>query len=190
MKYLSDNNYMTLNLMELYMYLKGNLQIEKGVVITFDDGYLFKAADEVLAKYNLNGTMFVISGDFKDYSEFHNLKAIDIQSHTHSLHKNYVCTGGNQGGAILCAGKDKIVEDLKKSNSALQVDPIGLAYPFYDYNDTAILALKEVGFKMAFVGRAGVLGKATPKITDLYKIPRMTVWEENIMSFSEWKNYL
>ena len=191
MKYLSENNYLTLNLNELHMYLKGSLQIEKGVVITFDDGYLFKAADEVLDKYKLNGTMFVISGDFaKDLSRFDGLKSIDIQSHTHSMHKNYVCAGGNQGGAILCAGKAKIVEDLKKSLETLKVEPIGLAYPFYDYNDTAISALKETGFKMAFVGRAGVLGKATPKVTDLYKIPRMTVYDESLMSFNEWKGYL
>lgn len=190
MKYLSDNNYFTLNMDELYMYLKGNLQIEKGVVITFDDGYLFKSADEVLDKYNLNGTMFVISGDFKDYSIFSNLKAIDIASHTHSLHKNYVCAGGNQGGAILCAGKDKIVADLKKSIESLNIKPMAFAYPFYDYNETAISALVEAGFKMAFVGRAGVMGRATPKVTNLYKIPRMTVWEETIMSFNAWKGYL
>ena len=74
MKYLSDNNYVTLNLDELYMYLKGYLQIEKAVVITFDDGYLFQAADEVLDKYKLNGTMFVISGDFSEYSRFEGLR--------------------------------------------------------------------------------------------------------------------
>ena len=190
MKYLSDNGYFTLTLEEMYMYLKGNLQIEKGVVITFDDGYLFKASDEVLAKYNLNGTMFVISGDFKDYQEFENLKAIDIESHTHKMHKNYVCSGGNQGGKMLCAGKDAIIEDLKTSFDALKIKPFGFAYPFYDYNDAVISAIKEAGIKMAFVGRAGVLGKATPKVTDVYKIPRMTVWEESLMSFNEWKGYL
>ena len=190
MKYLSENNYFTLNLEELYMYLNGNIMIEKGVVITFDDGYLYKAADEVLDKYKLNGTMFVISGDFSDYTPFKNLKAIDVQSHTHTLHKNYVCSGGNQGGAILCASKDKIVSDLKKSVESLGVEPFGLAYPFYDYNDNAISALKEVGFKLAFVGRAGAEGKSTPKVTNLYKIPRMTVWEESVMSFNSWKGYL
>ena len=191
MKYLSDNNYLTLTLEEMYMYLKGNLQIEKGIVITFDDGYLFEASDEVLAKYGLNGTMFVISGDFVDkYDHFENLKAIDIQSHTHKMHKNYVCAGGNQGGKMLCAGKQSIIEDLKTSFEALKIEPFGFAYPFYDYNDTVIAALKEAGIKMAFIGRAGVLGKATPKVTDVYKIPRMTVWEESLMSFNAWKGYL
>ena len=65
-----------------------------------------------------------------------------------------------------------------------------MAFPFYDYNDTAIAAVKEAGFKMAFIGRAGVMGRATPKVTDLYKIPRMTVWEESIMSYNSWKSYL
>ena len=190
MKYLSDNNYFTLNLNELYMYLNGSLQVEKAVAITLDDGYLYESSDEVLDKYGLNATMFVISGDFKDYSQFENLKAIDIQSHTHKMHKNYVCPGGNQGGAILCASKDKIVEDLKTSLDALKVEPIGLAFPFYDYNENAINALKEVGFKMSFIGRAGVMGRATPKITNPYKIPRMTVWEESLMSFNTWKGYL
>ena len=165
--------------------------IIKGIVITFDDGYLFEASDEVLAKYGLNGTMFVISGDFVDkYDRFENLKAIDIQSHTHKMHKNYVCTGGNQGGKMLCAGKQAIIEDLKTSFEALKIEPFGFAYPFYDYNDTVIAALKEAGIKMAFIGRAGVLGKATPKVTDVYKIPRMTVWEESLMSFNAWKGYL
>ena len=191
MKYLSDNKYLTLTLQEMYMYLKGNLQVEKGVVITFDDGYLFNASDEVLAKYGLNGTMFVISGDFVGkYDRFEGLKAIEIQSHTHSMHKNYVCAGGNQGGKMLCAGKDAIVADLKKSFEALKIEPFGFAYPFYDYNDVAISGVKEAGIKIAFVGRAGVMGRATPKVTDLYKVPRMTVYEESLMSFNAWKGYL
>ena len=139
----------------------------------------------------MKGTMFVITGDFVGkYERFENLKALDLQSHTHKMHKNYVCAGGNQGGKILCSSKETIVKDLKTSNEALNMEPIGIAYPFYDFNANAIEAVKEAGFKMSFVGRAGTNGKATPKVTDLYKIPRMTVWEESLMSFNEWKSYL
>ena len=187
MKYLVNNNYFALTLEEYYMYLKGNLQIEKGVVITLDDGLLFVNAEEVLAKYNLKATGFVTTSLG---TVFKTLKAIDVQSHTHDMHRNYVCSGGNQGGAMLCASKASIIADLKKSNEILGVEPYGFAYPFYDYNDNVIAALKEAGYKMAFVGRAGVLGKATPKVTDLYKIPRMTVYGEKYMSFNEWKGYL
>ena len=190
MKYLSDNNYLTLTMDEMYMYLNGNLQVEKAVAITLDDGYLYKSAEDVLEKYNLNATMFVISNHFSDITPFKNLKNIDIQSHTHHMHRNYVCPGGNQGGAILCASKDEIISDLKTSIEKLEVEPIALAFPFYDYNQNAINALKEVGFKMSFIGRGGVMGKSFPKKTNLYKIPRMTVWEESLMSFNTWKSYL
>lgn len=190
MKYLSDNNYLTLTLNELYMYLNGNIQVEKAVAITFDDGYLYKAADEVLRKYNLNGTMFVITGDFSDFTPFKELTNLEVQSHTNNMHRNYVCSGGNQGGAILCAGEEKVKEDLLSSIKKLGTEPIGMAFPFYDYNDTAIKGVKAAGFKMAFVGRAGQMGKATPKVTDLYKIPRMTVYDFSLMSFNEWKGYL
>lgn len=190
MKYLKDNNYLTLTLDELYMYLKGNLQVEKATVLTFDDGYLYKSADEVLDKYELNGTIFVISSFFNDLTQFNNLKRLQVQSHTHNMHRNYVCSGGSQGGAILCASESAIKSDLETSLEKLGVKPIGLAFPFYDYNDKAIKVLKQVGFKMSFIGRAGVMGKATPNKTDLYKIPRMTVWEQNLMSFNTWKSYL
>jgi hypothetical protein len=72
----------------------------------------------------------------------------------------------------------------------LDVEAWALAYPFYDYNERAIKILKDVGFKMGFVGRASTNGKAYPNKTDLYKIPRMTVWEQSVMSFNEFKSYL
>ena len=43
---------------------------------------------------------------------------------------------------------------------------------------------------MAFAGRLGTMGRSAPHSVDLYKIPRMTVWELNIMSFNTWKSYL
>ena len=190
MKYLSDNNYLTLTLDELYMYLKGNLQVEKAIVLTFDDGYLYRNADEVLDKYNLNGTIFVISSFFNDLTQFNNLKALEVQSHTHNMHQNHVCAGGSQGGAILCASEDAIKNDLETSLIKLGVEPKGLAFPFYDYNEKSIKVLKQVGFKMSFIGRAGAMGKSIPNKTDLYKIPRMTVWEQNLMPFNIWKSYL
>lgn len=189
MKYLADNNYMTLTLTELYMYLKGSLQVEKAVVLTFDDGYLITSAIDVLEKYGLNGTAFVISAWFDDLSVFKS-DNLEVQSHTHSMHKNYVCPGGNQGGKMLCASEKDIKDDLQKSIEKLGTDPIALAFPFYDYNDKAIKVLKEVGFKMSFIGRGGVLGRATPKVTDPYKVPRLTVYDSNLMSFTKWKGYI
>ena len=189
MKYLKDNNYFTLTMEELLMYLNGSLQVEKGIVLTFDDGFKTKSMIEILEKYDLMGTVFVITKHFDTMDEFQS-KNLFVQSHTNNMHRNYVCSGGSQGGAILCATKDEIVKDLKLSIEKTGNSPVAMAFPFYDYNEKAISAVKEAGFKMSFVGRAGVMGKATPKVTDVYKIPRMTVWDTSIMSFDTWKSYL
>ena len=189
MKYLKDNNYFTLTMEELYMYLNGNIQVEKGIVLTFDDGYKAKSTIEILEKYDLMGTIFVITKSFDNMDSFKS-DNLFVQSHTHNMHRNYVCPGGSQGGAILCSSEKEIKDDLKLSIEKTGEEPWAMAYPFYDYNEKALKAVKDVGFKMSFVGRAGVMGKATPKVTNLYKIPRMTVWDLSIMSFSEWKSYL
>ena len=148
-----------------------------------------KSMIDVMEKYDLLGTVFVITAYFKDFSEFESPNIL-VQSHTDNMHRNYKCPGGSQGGAILCASEADIKKDLETSIEKLGNKPIALAFPFYDYNDKAIKVLKEVGFKMSFIGRAGVMGRATPNKTDVYKIPRMTVWEQSIMPFSKWKSYL
>ena len=189
MKYLKDNNYFTLTMEELYMYLKGNLQIEKGIVLTFDDGFKTKSTIEILEKYDLMGTIFVITKHFENMDEFKSDNVL-VQSHTNNMHRNYVCSGGNQGGAILCASEKEIMDDLKTSIEKTGTPPYALAFPFYDYNEKALKVVKEAGFKMSFIGRGGVMGKATPNVTDVYKIPRMTAWDLSVMSFNEWKSYL
>lgn len=189
MKYLKDNNYFTLTMPELYMYLNGNIQINNAIVVTFDDGPMMPNAIEVLEKYDLDGTVFVITGVFFDYSYFAS-KNLLVQSHGDNLHRAYACRGGKQGGAILCENEESIKNDLKASIEKTGNPPYAFAYPFYDYNDRAIRILKEVGFKMAFVGRLNTMGRAYLGKVDLYKIPRMTVWELSIMSFNTWKTYL
>lgn len=186
MKYLKDNNYLTLTMEEMYLYLTGKLRIEKGVLLTFDDGYLMTSAIQVLEKYDLNASLFVITGRFKDFSSFTSPN-LELHSHTNNMHNSGECAGyGKQGGGILCLNKTKVLDDLKITRERLN-NPIAFAYPFYDYSDRAISLLKESGFKMAFIGAHGVKGKAKPGV-NLYKIPRMTIWDTT--SFTTWKNYL
>jgi len=189
MKYLKDNDYLTLTMDEMYMYLNGSLQVEKAVCLTIDDGLSTKNMIEILEKYDLQGTLFVVTGITNNFSVYNSPNLL-VQSHTDNLHRNYVCRGGSQGGAILCASYDEIKKDIQTSIQKLGTKPIAFAFPFYDYNQNAISVLKDLGFKMAFIGRAWTEGRATPNYTDLYKIPRMTVWEQSIMSFNTWKSYL
>ena len=189
MKYLKDNNYFTLTMEEMYLYLTGKLQIEKGILLTFDDGLLMTNAIEILEKYQLFGTAFVVTSIFYDFNYFKS-DYLYVQSHTDNLHRNYVCPGGYQGGAMLCASYDEIKKDLETSIEKIGNAPFAFAFPFYDYNEKAISVLKDLKFKMSFIGRSNTMGKSIPNKTDLYKIPRMTVWDLNIMSFETWKSYL
>ena len=189
MQYLSDNNYLTLTMEEMYLYISGKIQVPNNtVMLTFDDGYLFENAIDVLEKYHLNGSGFIITGRF-DNLDYLMSPNFELHSHTDSLHTASVCPKENsnqQGGGILCLNRDLVLKDLKASRDKLN-NPIGLAYPFYDYNNRAIALLKEAGFKIAFIGANGVNGKGKPGI-NLYMVPRKTIYDTT--SFASWKSYL
>lgn len=189
MKYLSDNNYFTLTMQEMYWYLTGKIQVPKNTVtITFDDGYSWEEAIKILEKYNLHGTGFILTKLDSTIKEINSLN-FELQSHTNDMHTVNECRGyGLQGGGILCLSEDKVLSDLNTSREKLN-NPIALAFPFYDNNARAIELVKKAGFTMSFVGRAGVYGKAKVG-TNLYKIPRMTVWSESLMSYNTWKSFL
>lgn len=189
MKYLKDNNFLTLTMNEMYLYLSKKLQIpQKSVVLTFDDGYLFGSAIEVLEKYNLHGTGFLKTKYFDDLSSFAS-DNFELQSHTHDLHTAGTCakeTAYQQGGGILCLNDNVIMNDLKTSRDKLN-GAIALAYPFYDYNNRAINLVQKAGFKLAFIGSNSVYGRSYPGI-NLYKVPRMTMWDTT--SFTTFKEYV
>lgn len=177
-KYLRENEYFTMKLDELEMYLDGKIQIpEKSIVLTIDDGTLFnlKALD-ILEKYKVNLTMFVVTG----WVGVDNLKSdyLDLESHTDNMHNQYECPGhGSQGGGILCLPEDKVLNDLKTSQDKLG-GSIYFAYPFFDFNDRAIELLKKVGFHMAFIGQYDSDGYSFPNKTDKFKVRRKTIFND------------
>ena len=185
MKYLKDNHYFTLKMEEMYLFLTNKIQVEKPILLTFDDGYLWKSVIDVLEKYDLYGSGFIITGRFTDYSVYES-KNFELHSHTNAMHTAGVCKMGLQGGGILCKSESDVLADLGKSREILK-DPIALSFPFYDYNDRAVNLVKKAGFKMSFIGAAGKGGKASVN-SNLYTIPRMTIWDST--SFSKWKSYL
>ena len=92
MKYLHDNGYQTLSVMELVDIMDRQvLPPEKAVVITFDDGWysVMHNALSVLSEYNMKATFFIITGSLQDpYMTLDQLKTLsknpnfDVQSHT------------------------------------------------------------------------------------------------------------
>lgn len=182
LKYIRENNYFTLKLNELEMYLNGEINIpDKSIVLTIDDGTIFDIdAIKLLEQYQVNATMFVIT-NISDNFDYLKSDYLDLESHTNNMHNQYECPGyGSQGGGILCLDEDKVLEDLKISQDKLGGSTY-FAYPFFDFNDRAISLLKKAGFKLAFIGQYNTDGYSYPNKTDKYKVPRKTIFSTTTM---------
>ena len=174
MKYLKDNDFMTLKLKDLELYLKGKVQIkENSVVITIDDGNssVFDLAYPIIEKYGVNATVFAITSWNENILDKQN-EYVEIHSHTHGMHVTGKCAGG-QGGLFKCVDYDEGLADLKKSREILNGSTY-LAYPFGEYTDLSIQLLKDAGFTMAFTTewRNAKVGD------DLYEVPRIYIYNE------------
>ena len=188
LKYIRENDYFTLKLDELEMYLDGKINIpEKSIVLTIDDGtVLDQGAIELLEKYEVNATLFVITS----WVDPNNFKSnyLDLESHTDNMHNQYECPGyGNQGGGILCLPEEQVLNDLKTSQEKLG-GSYYFAYPFFDFNDRAISLLKQAGFHMAFIGQYDTDGYSYPNKTDKFKVRRTTIFSDTTMD--EFISYL
>ena len=176
MGYLAKNNYLTLTMEELEMFLDKKINIPmKSVVITLDDGNLAQNAIEILDKYKLYATYFIITGKYDTYK----LKTdyVDFESHTDDMHHNWKCPGGNQGGQILCESEENVLKDLKTSQEKLGGAKY-LSYPFFDFNDRAIRLLKKAGFHLAFIGQYDSEGYSNFN-TDRFKLRRKTIFNDD-----------
>ena len=150
--YLKNNGYKTLTMDEFTKWMYGQIELPaKSVLITIDDGAMGTGNHNgnklipILEEYNMHATLFLISGwwDVNNYRS----KNLDIQSHTYDMHQY-----GNCGkGQVVCATKEELVNDLKKS-LAIVDNNNSFCFPFYSYSDVAIEGVKEAGFKMSFIG--------------------------------------
>lgn len=156
LQYLVDNHYYFPSYEELQAYINGEISLpEKSVILTFDDaqsGFL-KYGIPLLEEYQIPATSFVIgikNGEekVKEYAS----EYVSFQSHSYDMHK----AGGNigHGGIISALNQDEIVEDLKKNQTIVQNDE-AFAYPYGDYTDDAIAAIKETSIICAFTTEYG-----------------------------------
>lgn len=202
MAYLKENDFVTLTLPELYLFLNGELDIpKKSVVLTFDDGYKdnFIEAYPILKKHDFLATNFVITGAVTKRShlfkprELQYLSAKEIenacdvfgfQSHTYNYHKREDNDVGEEVSFLISRSEDKIRNDLQKSITNLNGEQLGFAYPYGEYAPSTINILKDLGFKMAVTTE----DRAASPNDHIYEIPRFNVLAET--DFKTFKEYV
>ena len=177
MKYLHDNDYLTLTMEELEMFLDKKIRIPtKSIAITLDDGIFLDNSIPIIEKYKIYATFFIITSK-TDVSKYFISSYARFESHSDDLHNNYQCPknrASSQGGQMLCEKEEKIIKDLKLSQEKLN-GSYYFAYPFFDFNLSAISALKKAGFKMAFIGQWDSNGYSTYD-TERFMIRRKTIF--------------
>ena len=122
----------------------------------------------LLEKYDMKATLFLITGwwDVANYMS----PNLDIQSHTYDMHNKGSCGQGQ----LVCADYETAKKDLEKSLGVIGRKE-SFCYPFYQYDDEAIQAVKELGFRVAF---GGGNQKATLS-SNRYVIPRYPIYNDH-----------
>lgn len=177
LNYLKENNYKTLTIEEYRAWLYNEIELpEKSVLITIDDGALGTGRHNgnklipILEEYNMHATLFLITGwwDINNYRS----NNLDIESHTFDMHN----TGSCGKAQMICANYDELVSDLQKSIS-ITGSTKAFCFPFYTFDEEAINAVRDVGFKMAFVGG----NRKSSRSDNKYKIPRYPIHKNTTM---------
>ncbi|WP_284681105.1 polysaccharide deacetylase family protein [Aceticella autotrophica] len=170
MKLLHDNNYKTVSLKELQLFLKGDLRLpKKSVVITFDDGYLsnYTYAYPILKKYGFKAAVFVITSRIEKEShkftpdKLQYLSMEDIESSkdviTYGGHTNNLHDVVNGKTLLIRSSADVAEKDLKTCKDILNTDYF--AYPYGQYTEETINILNKLGYTMAFTTQQGDVKK-------------------------------
>lgn len=188
MKLLKREEYTTLTLRELELFINGKLDVPKNsIVLTFDDGFKDNAyeAYPVLKENDFTAASFVITGsitknekDYKpgtfQYLSVHDLKnscdVFEFESHTYNFHQRM-----KDGTPFLIGKTDKDAEaDIRASIVNLDGSKQAFASPYGGFDDGNIQLFKDLGFNMAFTVVPGDVSRGT----NIYEIPRKEIKPE------------
>ena len=173
MEYLKNDNFYFPTWNEVEDYIDGKIELpEKSVVLTDDDGNhtFFALAVPVIEELKIPVTSFVITSWYEERLD-EKYEYVNYQSHSDDMHKS----GANGKGAMVNWNYSEIVNDLTISKNKIENHTKNkcsiFCYPFGHYNDTAIKALSDTGYNMAFTVEGGRVKKGDNK----YKLPRVRI---------------
>ena len=178
MKFLKDMGFKSLTLDEMNDYMNGKLKVgKKSVLITFDDGYRsnYEYAFPILKKYNLNAVVFIIGKETLNNNDTYFNKEliekskkkypnIEFASHSFDMHDNH-------GARIM--NYEEILNDFNEQKKVINTKYF--AYPYGEYNDNMVNALKKYDYNLAFGFGYNTKFKKAYKTDNKYVIPRLSI---------------
>ncbi|MDD4165105.1 MAG: polysaccharide deacetylase family protein [Eubacteriales bacterium] len=177
MQLIKTEGFTVVTIEELIGYIKGERTLPlKSVVLCFDDGYKSNTeyAAPILREFGYQATVFsIISSYFNEYepdyytNTLQHITANDLTPYADVL--NQQCHTFSNHNQLSMQSYNYIYNDLMLSQNAYPSDYF--AYPYGDYDDEAIRAVRDAGFKAAFSTEETyvVVG------TELFEIPRFTI---------------
>ena len=183
MKYLKDNNYISISITDYINYLKDNIRNpipKKSIIITFDDGYAtqYQNAFPILKKYNMKATFFIYADCIDIYpvcmtkENLIDLVNNNMKLGNHTYHHVYLTDYKYNTIKKEIVDNQKFIESFGKNNA----EKI-LAYPYGLVDSSIIEALKELNY----FGGVGV-SFFTKDNKDIYNLPRYLLGD-NIQNF-------
>ncbi|MFD4416963.1 polysaccharide deacetylase family protein [Bacillus safensis] len=157
MKWLKDNDYVTLSPEEAYrVFTTNSMPSKKSVLITFDDGYTdnYTKAFPILKQYGMKATIFMIEQSIgrpnhltDEQMDEMMAHGISIESHTiHHLELNRL-------------SKQQQEDELKESKTffdqRFSQRTRMVSYPVGRYNEETLKLAKEAGYQMAVTTEPG-----------------------------------
>jgi peptidoglycan/xylan/chitin deacetylase (PgdA/CDA1 family) len=160
-EWLADNGYTTITAEQLAAYLDGQNLPAKSAMITFDSGTasyddFSKNIIPTLARYGFHALFFVVTsaisdtcgqgGKFcwNDLKEWSNQGVISVESHGVS-HPDYATISAVEQRQDAAVSRQIITEKMGRA-------PVGFAFPYDSYNDSAKKTVQSAGYQFALAG--------------------------------------
>ncbi|WP_019422062.1 polysaccharide deacetylase family protein [Paenibacillus sp. OSY-SE] len=204
LSYLKQRGYHFISLEEFRQYINGGKVPPNAVLVTFDDGYesFYWNAFPILQELHVPAVNFYVTRRMFYSGGLHvppmkrdqiknmlnTVPRIDIQFHTHNMHKKV------NGRAVLAYRlplphgrmesrgmyRKRVLDDTlicRKQLKSLQVRPVdSFAYPYGKYSKDAKSAIYEAGIRYAFTIRPGIMTRHANRMT----IPRINAGNPSI----------